>query len=356
VAPLETPPGEDQTARPPEAEGATTRVRRRGRFVELEQHELITLLDEINDERSKARFREAIYISIIVWLVFGWVIVYGPRYLWHAPVIINPPEEKSATMKYLDIPPNLQQQLKRLKPTPNISQHDTEAQSPKPSPKAPEPKAGAPAPAPSPVPQPQTPPQVQQQQQPQQARNTPPTPTPPQPRPSPAQPLADAPAPSSNRPIFTGQKSAGDAIQQAARGSRNSEPGDYGSTGNGQQGGAKEGYQIISDTQGVDFSKYIARLLADVKRNWLPLIPEECRPPLNKQGITGIRFTILPDGKIAPNSMHLDYSTHDDAINRAGWGSITGLGQAQPLPKEFKGPNLELRIEFRINKDSSDAQ
>jgi outer membrane biosynthesis protein TonB len=356
VAPIETPPGEDQTARPTEAETTVTRVRRRGRFVELEPHELITLLDEVDDERAKARFRESIYISVIVWLIFGWVIIYGPRYLWHPPVIINAPDEKRTNMTYLDTPPDLQKQLKRIKPAPNVSQHDTEAQSPKPSPQAPEPKAGTPAP-PAPKPQPQQQaqqpaPQQQPQPQPQQqARNTPPTPTPPQPHP---QPVPDAPSAQPNRNIFGGQGSAGQQIQQATHGARDS--GDYGSTGRGQQGGAKQGFEILSDTQGVDFGKYLARLLSDVRRNWLPLIPEECRPPLNKQGITGVRFTILPDGKIAPGSMHLDYSTHDDAINRAAWGSITGLGQAQPLPKEFKGPNLELRIEFRINKDAPDAQ
>jgi outer membrane biosynthesis protein TonB len=357
VAPLETPPGEDQTARPREAEGTTTRILRRGRFVDLEQHELITLLDEVDDERARARFRESIYIAVIVWLALGWVIVYGPRYLWHPPVIINAPDEKHNNLTYLDTPPDLQKQLKRIKPTPNISQHDTEAQSPKPAPQAPQPRAGTPEPpAPRPTPQPQqqqAPAQQPAPQPPQQARNTPPTPQPPQPRP---QPLADAPAPSTqpNRNIFGGQQSPGQAIQQAAKGARSGEGGDYGSTGRGQQGGAKQGVQIISDTQGVDFGKYLNRLLSDVRRNWLPLIPEECRPPLNKEGITGVRFTIQPDGKIS--AMNLDYSTHDDAINRAAWGSITGLGQAQPLPKEFHGPNLELRIEFRINKDAPDAR
>jgi hypothetical protein len=359
AAPIETPPGEDQTALPPEAESTTTRVRRRGRFVDLEQHELITLLDEVDDERARARFRESIYISVIVWLILGWVMIYGPRYLWHAPVIINAPNEKSPNMTYLDTPPDLQKQLKRIKPTPNVSQHDTQSQSPKPSPQAPEPRAGNPSPpAPRPTPQPpqqQPAPQPQQQQ----AKNTPPVPQPPTPQPRPSQPLADAPAPSApqpNRNIFGGPTSARDQIQNAMKGAQGGESGDYGSTGRGQQGGTKEGFQIISDTQGVDFGKYIARLLSDVRRNWLPLIPEECRPPLNKQGITGIRFTILPDGTIAPGSMHIDYSTHDDAINRAGWGGITGLGKAQPLPKEFHGPNLELRIEFRINKDAPEAQ
>jgi TonB family protein len=82
----------------------------------------------------------------------------------------------------------------------------------------------------------------------------------------------------------------------------------------------------------------------------VPLIPEETRPPLNKEGETLIRFTINPDGTIA--GMNLDASTHDTAINRAAWGSITGVGQFPPLPKEFKGPNLTLRVNFIIAHDA----
>jgi outer membrane biosynthesis protein TonB len=328
----------------------------------MQQHELVMLLDEVDDERTKARFREAIYISVIVWLILAWVMVYGPRYLWHAPVIVQAPDDKRSTMTYLDTPPDLKKFLKPTRPTPNISEKSTQSQSPKPSPQAPEPRAGNPAPpAPRPTPQPQqaAPQQQPQPQQPQQqTRNTPPTPVPPTPQPQRSQPpLADAPSasPQAKSNIFGGQQqSAGQAIQQATRGARSGEGGDYGSTGRGQTGGAKQGVQVLSDMQGVDFGKYLNRLLSDVRRNWLPLIPEECRPPLNKQGITGVRFTIQPDGKIS--AMHLDYSTHDVAIDRAAWGSITTLGQAQPLPKEFHGPNLELRIEFRINKDGQDAQ
>ena len=366
MPPIETPPELDK---PDVADAAPAsrllRSRRGKRYDYLDTHELITLLDEVDDERSRARFREAVYISVIVWLVLGWVMVYGPRYLWHAPVLVTALPDKSKEMTYLDVPPDLKKELQRTKPTPNISTKSTESQSPKPSPRAPEPRAGTPAPpAPKPAPQPRQAlpqaPQPQQQapqpQQPapqQQARNTLPTPQPVRP-----QPLADAPSPSPSQPnrnIFSTPGSAAQQIQQAARGARSGgESGDYGNTGVGKQGGSKLGTQILSDTQGVDFAKYLQRLLADVKRNWLPLIPEECRPPLNKQGITGVRFTIQPNGAIS--AMHLDYSTHDVAIDRAAWGSITSLGAAQPLPKEFHGPNLELRIEFRINKDAPSAE
>ena len=369
MPPLETPPGTerpsedeqlDASADPESLPGRPRRARRGVRYRDLDTHELITLLDEVDDERSRARFREAIYISVIFWLIFGWVLVYGPRYLWHAPVLVTAAPDKRNEMTYLDVPPDLQKQLQRTRPAPHISTRSTEAQSPKPSPRAPEPRAGKPEPpSPKPAPQPAQPqqrqatPQPQQQAPPQpqqQARNTPSAP-----QPLHSQPLADAPAPSPNRGnIFGGQQSAGQQIQQAARGARGGEGGDYGSVGRGQQGGSKIGTEILSDTQGVDFAKYLQRLLSDVRRGWLPLIPEECRPPLNKQGITGVRFTIQPNGAIS--AMHLDYSTHDVAIDRAAWGSITGLGAAQPLPKEFHGPNLELRIEFRINKDGQDAQ
>ena len=164
----------------------------------------------------------------------------------------------------------------------------------------------------------------------------------------------DSPAPSQQKtPTFKTGGSAASQIADAARGARTGtqDAGDYGSTGRGNAGQGKAGVEVLSDTQGVDFNRYLARLLAEVRRNWLPLIPEECNSPLFKQGVTGVRFTILPDGTIQP-PMHLDYSTHDSAIDRARRGVQSGAwARHTPLPKEFHGPNLELRIEFRVNKD-----
>ncbi len=333
---------------PPERDPKKPDVPLPSRYSELEHHELIYLLDEVDDERARARFRESIYISFIVWLLVLGLIVYGPVYLWHTPrlLAVTPDEQHHPSMTYLDIPKDLARRTPPPRPTPNVSERSQQSQSPTPSPAPAMPKQGRPSP---PAQQPTPTPAPQQQAAPQQ-----PTPQPQQPqRPSPVQsrqaPLVDSPTPAPQKPSFATGGSAGSQIAQAARGARGG--GDSGNYGNGPQrsGGAAMGTQILSDMQGVDFGKYLARLLADVKRNWLPLIPEECRPPLNKQGITGVRFTIAKDGSIS--GMNLDYSTHDDAINRAGWGSIKALGVAQLLPPEFHGPNLELRIEFRINKD-----
>jgi TonB family protein len=107
--------------------------------------------------------------------------------------------------------------------------------------------------------------------------------------------------------------------------------------------------EVLSDTQGVDFNPYLARIKRMIEEQWYPLIPEEAQPPLLKGGVTVIRFTINADGSMTVQP-HIDDSTHDNALNKAAWGAITGVGQFPPLPREFHGPNLELRFGFYVNR------
>jgi TonB family protein len=110
------------------------------------------------------------------------------------------------------------------------------------------------------------------------------------------------------------------------------------------------GVDVLSDTQGVDFSPYFRQSLQMIRSSWISLLPQEARPPFtaqNAQGETVIRFTIAPDGKII--AMHIDESSKQAKLDRAAWGAITGVGQFPALPKDFSGPNLELRIHFKVN-------
>jgi TonB family protein len=330
---LETPPNSAPPTQPIKV--------RTGRYGELEEHELIHLLDSLDDERSKARFRESVYISVIIYLGIVWFLFYGPRVLFHQPRLISPVDvlkERDKQLTFLDSPKN----LSRLTPKPKATPEKNHAQ-PLDQKTLQQLQAmrKAEAPAPTPV-----------QPAPTQAAPTPPAPQPPPPAPQPTQQaLIEAPKPAPTRPNFsTPNQSAGDAIRKAAQDAahdRNS-GGDYAPGPSGGRGDMGTGAEILSDTQGVDFGPYIRRILGDIKRNWIPLIPEEARPPLNKQGETLIRFTINSDGTIA--HMSLDGSSQDTAIDRACWGGITGVGQFPPLPAQFKGPNLELRVDFFTNK------
>ena len=315
----------------------TARIRT-NRYGELDEHELVHLLDTIEDERARGRFRESIYISFFVWIAIAWFVFYGPRVLWHAPILLNPADvlkQREVTQLNMPILPHPLPTKSAPKPAPKPSlDNQTIKRLQDMAKSAPAPEQPAPAPS----------------------NTTPPPQTPSAPTPAPRsvpQIIAEAPTPQPNpRTNFnTNSGSPGDNIQNALNKAAHAR------SGNGTQFSASPsnplggGIDILSDTQGVDFDPYLRRIVADIKRNWLPLIPEEARPPISKQGETYIRFVILPDGNLQINGMHLDASTHDVAIDHSCWSAIVSEGQFPPLPAQFHGPNLELRIHFLVNKD-----
>lgn len=319
---------------------------RTNRYGELEAHELIHLLDTIEDERARGRFRESIYISMFIWLAIAWVLFYGPKYLWHSPQLITPTEALQQQALVQLNAPRLPHHA--MSPPPKIDRGTLaklRAMEPKPPPPTAQPAAAEPA-------QPQAPVATQP---------TPPVPAPVLPLPSAPKPVArsaepDAPTPQpSSRPNFNTQDTAGQNMQQAMRGSQSagSDRG-VGISGGSRGANVQGGVDILSDTQGVNFQPYLGRIIRLIYEQWIPLLPEETRPPLNKSGFTALRITIMPDGNIhvqdgVHNGLVLDSSSHDEALDRAAWGSVTGVGQFPPLPKQFHGPNLELRIHYLVN-------
>ena len=106
--------------------------------------------------------------------------------------------------------------------------------------------------------------------------------------------------------------------------------------------------EVLTDTRGVDFKPYLEGILKTIDGIWVKNLPSEARGANGIKGATAIRFTIAHDGRLA--AMHLDASTHTDSLNRAAWGAIAGVGQFPPLPADFPGPSLELRIRFLVNQ------
>lgn len=113
---------------------------------------------------------------------------------------------------------------------------------------------------------------------------------------------------------------------------------------------------VLSDTMGVDFGPYLARVLHDVKQNWYNLIPESARPPIMKKGKVAIEFAILKDGSVRGMRLEDGGSSGDPALDRAAWGGITASNPFPPLPPEFGGQYLALRFHFFYNPDRSDLQ
>ena len=342
---LETPPNPaphpppdraDQTDRPQPLKVSA------GRFGELDHTELVHLLDSLDDDRSRSRFRESIYLSVIFYLALAWFIFYGPKVLFHQGHIINPADvlkQRDKELTYLNVPKDFK--VPPPKDSKAISEHNARAQTAHPTldKKTLEQlqamrKAGAPgASAPAPRPLPDSP-------QPQPAAAQPPAPQPqPQPKPQPPAPpqpsIPDAPKPATQpgRPNFSTPSNPGDAIRQAADAAARTRGtgGDFGANAPARHPGMASGAEVLSDTQGVDFGPYIKRLLRMIQAQWEPLIPEECYPPLNKEGQTSIRFVIQPNGVVS--FMHLDARSGDQAIDKAAWGGINAVGQMPRCPR-----------------------
>ena len=338
--------------RPPEPPSRRKRVR----YEELEPDELLHLIDRLEDERSRALRREGIWISVIAHLILFWFLFYGPKFR-HQVHVVNPDINKQKDLTYLNLPPDAERRVKPPKQAPP-SDKDRIAHSPHPTLDKKTlqqleamKRAGPPIPvAPQPAPQQAAPPAPQPQQQAQARPATPPPPPPQQ------QSLLNEPKPAptpASKPSFdTGPQTAGDAIRQAERNAAQNPggtSGDYGQNAPSQHPSMGVGPEILSDTLGVNFGPYMRRVIEATYRSWIPIIPESARPPLDKQGRVGVRFKIYPDGSV--KEMILEFPSGDVSLDRAAWGGITGASPYPPLPKEFKGPFLELRFGFFYNLD-----
>ena len=110
--------------------------------------------------------------------------------------------------------------------------------------------------------------------------------------------------------------------------------------------GEGTGVSILSDTQGVDFSNYITRLLAALRRNWVAIMPESAKWD---KGAVYTTFQIYPNGSIASTDPELERTSGREPLDNAAMSAIHASNPFEPLPSQFHGPFLKLRIVFLYN-------
>lgn len=329
------------------------------------------LLIQLQDELSRSRKREAFWISLIFHLLLVIFLASTPKlFPVGQPVAIATAEQllRDRELTFLELPPDAQKVTRRSN-TDIVSDKDRIATSRTPTldrkelrkildssrPGPPGPPAVAQQGAPPVPPQESSAAPQGQQNATEVAKNMG------MPRPSGQSQnpqLESLPAGSTGRgnPFSRGELSPGSAIEQAARASAMTRGGgaggDYGLGMGSPSSGIRSNLDILSDTQGVDFGPYLARVLHAVRNNWYNLIPEIARAPMMKRGKVSIEFAILKTGQIA--GMRLVGSSTDVALDRAAWGGITASNPFPPLPPEFNGSYLALRFHFYYNPDKHD--
>jgi len=220
----------------------------------------------------------------------------------------------------------------------------------------------APPVVPQPLPGPKEPDRV--------VRDTPADPAPdlpaaPKPQPqAPVDSRFDVPKPqpqtqAQNRLILPQMSSPGRALEQSAQQSR--QGGSVGTEQFGGQipgapgyggGGGGEGYlggavQMLTPTEGVDFSNYLAQVVARVKLNWYSIMPESAR--LGDKGRVTLQFRIMRNGSVPDVEPQLMSSSGKEPLDRAAYSSIRTSSPFEPLPGAFSGDFIELRFIFLYN-------
>jgi len=328
-APASAPAPSPEPAEPPAP------VVRGSRWIDYDTHELLELISELEDERRWARLREGVLWAILVHMLLLLALFLVPKYLLKLrPVVETSSINNHKDFTYLDTP--YLPRPKPVKPLPRMPLIDKKTME--------EMKKEAAPTAPAPPP-------PEQQQAPEQPKPQPSQPIPPSPQ-SQSQVEAPRPAAVPARPNFAmGSQNPADQLRQdmqnAMHGHGQQSYGNAPSGGLSMHPGAGTGApDILSDTQGVDFSSWLARWHYITQLTWDPLIPDEVNPPILKQGVVAIRFKVLPNGQVT--DMSLDGRSGDTGLDRAAWGAISGSSYP-PLPRDFHGPYLELRAYFLYN-------
>jgi TonB family protein len=126
-------------------------------------------------------------------------------------------------------------------------------------------------------------------------------------------------------------------------------PGGGGRMGGGdaQGGGMNGAYQILTPTEGVDFSDYMARVLASVRRNWYAVMPESAQ--LGDRGRVVLEFSIRRDGSVPGDDPQRLLGSGKEPLDRAAVSAIRSSNPFDHLPPAFSGPEIRLRFIFLYN-------
>jgi TonB family protein len=325
------------------------------------------LLVDLETEVARWRRRTYFLLAVFLQIAFGLIVMFTPGLftkLIGVPVVEVQPQERRQQQTMLYLPRDLLRSLKKPPPTNALSDKNRKAQgeSPKVDDKGlhmPYMRGNTPLPEiagghrpPAPPPKPPAPREMAGAPKP-----TPPAP--PAPKKEPPEEaqlhLSTVKPPDANGSphIRIPSDTAGQAIQQSLQAAIQN-PASPGPVGPGdstdqfqniQPNFSTSGPIILSDTRGVNFGPYLARVVYIVRHNWYAVIPESAR--LGEKGRVALVFEIIKDGSVP--QLRLLASSGSPALDQAALASIRASNPFPPLPQQFTGNHLVLEFIYFYN-------
>ncbi len=110
-------------------------------------------------------------------------------------------------------------------------------------------------------------------------------------------------------------------------------------------GRSQSNLELRSDPQGVDFRPYLIQVLAAIRRNWFAVYPEAAKTGLRGQAV--MEFAIAKGGGV--NKIVGAGPSGSKPLDEAAVAAIAASNPLPPLPKEFRGDRIVLRMTFMYN-------
>ena len=111
------------------------------------------------------------------------------------------------------------------------------------------------------------------------------------------------------------------------------------------QGGGQFGPELQFDTKGVEFGPWVRRFIAQVRRNWIPMIPYSA---MSLQGHVVITFNVHRNGLLT--DVTVVGPSQIDSFNSAAFGSLKATNPTQPLPVEYPSDQAFFTLTFYYNE------
>lgn len=105
--------------------------------------------------------------------------------------------------------------------------------------------------------------------------------------------------------------------------------------------------EILTPTEGVDFSSFVQAAWRRVSLKWFSYMPEAAQ--LGRQGRVVARFKIKRDGSLQTGSPALEETSGRKDLDGAALSGIKSAAPFKKFPQEFTGQSIELRFIFLYN-------
>ena len=108
---------------------------------------------------------------------------------------------------------------------------------------------------------------------------------------------------------------------------------------------SQNGVQILTPTNGVDFSLYLNTLVKEVRNRWYASMPETALKGEKSEAI--VLFRLLSNGEV--KDVSLERNSGNEVLDQAAIQAVRNASPFHPLPIAFKGPLITLRFIFYYN-------